>query len=264
MTDWGAGNYERTAKELEPVAQAIVSEAALLPCERVLDLACGTGNAALIAAARGAHVIGIDAAPRLLEVARGRARSEDLEVEFRQADLLDLPLQDDGVVVVLSVFGVVFASDPLRAFREIARVTRPGGRVLLSAWVPQGPIDQMLSAMGRVLSRLRQTPAPSRFAWSDPIAVSDLAGEAGLVHARTISGNLAIRDSSPEAYVKAGQEHPMALSVQPVLEEAGARAEVEAAMTGVLREANEDPHGFRVHSPYVIHELRATRSGLVI
>lgn len=258
MTDWGAGNYERTAKELEPVAQVIVAEATLSPGERVLDLACGTGNAALIAAARGARVIGVDAAPRLLEVAHHRARAEDVEVEFREGDLLDLPVQVNGIDVVLSVFGVVFASDPLRALREIARVTRPDGRVLISAWVPDGPIDRMLSAMGRVLSRVTQTPPPSRFAWSDQIAVNALASEAGLVHARTISRDLAIRDSSPEAYVEAGQEHPMALSVRPVLERAGVDKEVEAAMIAVLREANEDPHAFLVHSPYVVHELRAT------
>jgi SAM-dependent methyltransferase len=256
MIDWGAGNYERTAKELESVAQAVVEEAGLLPGECVVDLACGTGNAALSAAALGARVVGVDAAPRLLEVARRRARVSAVEVDFREGDLLDLPVDEDFADVVLSVFGVVFASDPLRAFREIARVVRPGGRVLVSAWVPAGPIDAMLSAMGRVLGRVTQAAPPRRFGWSERAAVGALASESGLSLERTISGELAIRDSSPEAYVQGGQKHPMALSVRPVLEHAGAGAEAQAAMTAALREANEDPDGFLVHSPYVVHELR--------
>ena len=94
------------------MAAAVVERAALLPGEVVIDLACGTGNAALLAAARGARVVGVDAAPRLLEVARERARASGAEVEFRESDLLDLPVADGAADVVVSVFGVIFASDP--------------------------------------------------------------------------------------------------------------------------------------------------------
>jgi ubiquinone/menaquinone biosynthesis C-methylase UbiE len=80
MVDWGAGNYERAAAELEPVARAVVERAALRPGEDVIDVACGTRNAALLAAAYGVRVIGVDAAPRLLEVARDRARARGLGV----------------------------------------------------------------------------------------------------------------------------------------------------------------------------------------
>ena len=121
---------------------------------------------------------------------------------------------------------------------------RCGGRALLSAWIPAGPIDAMLAAMGRILGRVTQAPPPERFLWSDPAAVDPLARRAGLALQTTSSAELAIRDSSPEAYVVAGQHHPMALSVRPVLERAGVGAEVQEAMTAVLREANEDPEGF--------------------
>lgn len=171
MVDWGAGNYERTAEELAPVAAAVVEMAALQPGEQVLDVACGTGNAALLAAARGARVVGIDGAPRLLEVARARARDQRVEVDFRHGDLLDLPVEDDLADVVLSVFGVIFAADPAQALRELARVTRANARIFLTAWIPAGPIDAMLTAMGRVLERSRsqrhrgafrgRRPAPS-------------------------------------------------------------------------------------------------------
>jgi ubiquinone/menaquinone biosynthesis C-methylase UbiE len=257
MVDWGAGEYERTAAELEPVARAVVEMAALTRGERVIDLACGTGNVALLAAASGAQVVGIDAAPRLLEVARERARAQGIDVAFREGDLLHLPVDDGAADVVLSVFGVIFASDPGVALREMRRVMLPGGRAFLSAWIPAGPIDAMLAAMGRILGRATQAPPRQRFPWSDAAAVDPLAGRAGLSLQRTSSHELAISDTSPEAYVVAGQDHPMAMALRPVLEGAGVEAEVRDAMTAVLRDANEDPEGFLVHSPYVLHELRA-------
>jgi ubiquinone/menaquinone biosynthesis C-methylase UbiE len=154
VVDWGAGEYERTAAELEPVAELVVELAALSQEERVIDLACGTGNAALLAAARGARVIGIDGAPRLLEVARQRAREQRLEVDFREGDLLRLPLGNGAADVMISVFGVIFASDPRAGLREVRRVARAGGRALITAWVPAGPVDGALTALNRILARV--------------------------------------------------------------------------------------------------------------
>jgi len=256
MVDWGAGEYETTAVELEPVARAVVEVAALIAGEDVLDLACGTGNAALLAAALGAGVIGVDAAPRLLEVARTRAHTLGVDLEVREGDLLALPANDASVDVVLSVFGVIFAADPAQALREIARVLRPGGRVLVSAWVPAGPIDAMLGAMGRIMSRVTNAPPMERFAWSDATAVGKLADEAGLSLQATTPGELAITAASPEAYVTAGQEHPMALAARRAMPQPGVETEVRHAMTAVLRAANEDSAAFLIHSPYVVHELR--------
>jgi SAM-dependent methyltransferase len=256
MADWNAGNYERTAAEFEPVAEAVVKQAELRPGERVLDLACGTGNAALLAAGHGARVVGVDSAGRLLGVARERARALGVEVDFREGDLLELPVDDAAVDVVASVFGLIFAADPSRAVHEVARVVRPGGRVYVTAWIPAGPIDAMLAASGRVLARLTQAPPRKRFPWSDRAAVASLSGEAGLSLQRTSPAELEIRDSSPEAYLEASEDHPMALEMRPILEGAGAEAEVRAALLAVLREGNEDPSGFLVRSPYVVHELR--------
>ena len=257
MVDWGAGRYESTAAELEPVAQAVVRRAALSAGDVVVDLACGTANAALVAAAQGAWVVAVDAAPRLLEVARERARSQGVRLDLREGDLLALPIDDATADVVLSVFGVIFASDPEQSLREIARVLRPGGRALLSAWVPAGPLDAMLGAMGRIVRRITESPGPRRFPWFDPDAVGPLAARVGLTLQSTTSGELPIRAASPEAYVADGQEHPMALAIRPVVEQAGAASEVQEAMTAVLREANEDPGAFLIHSPYVVHELGA-------
>src|SRR5829696_3419103 len=111
MIDWGIGHYERTAKELEPVAEHAVGVADPAQGERVLDLATGTGNAALIAARSGAVVSGVDAAERLIAVARERAAEAGVDIDFRIADVQSLPYDDDSFDVALSVFGVVFAAD---------------------------------------------------------------------------------------------------------------------------------------------------------
>ena len=256
MVDWDAGRYERTAAELEPVARAVVDAARPRPGERVLDLACGTGNAALLAAQRGAAVVGVDAAPRLLEVARERARSLDIAAEFREGDLGALPVPDGATDVVLSVFGLIFAGDRARAVEEVSRVAAPGARVFITAWIPSGPMHDMLAAMATVLARVTEAPPSPRFAWSDVAAVEALARDAGLTHRSTTEAKLAIRAASPEAYADAGREHPMWLAFAPMLEQAGADAEAGGAMLAVLREANEDPGAFLIHSPYVIHELR--------
>jgi SAM-dependent methyltransferase len=256
MVDWGAGRYEATAAELEPVAYAVVEHAAPSRGDDVVDVACGTGNAALLAAGRGARVVGVDGAPRLLEVARERAQAQGVALELRVGDLLALPVDDAAADIVLSVFGVIFAPDPAQSLREISRVLRPGGRALLTAWVPEGPIDAMLGAMGRIVRRAAAAPPPERFAWSHTAAVARLAAEVGMALENTVSGELEIRDTSPEAYVAAGQDHPMALAMRSTVLRAGAEAEVREAMTSVLREANEDHSGFLVHSPYVVHELR--------
>lgn len=255
MVDWGAGSYESTAGDLAPAARLVVERAGISPGEDVVDLACGTGNAALLAAAQGAQVVGIDGAPRLLDVARERAHAENLALDLREGDLHYLPVADDAADVVLSLFGIIFAEHPDRALREVGRVLRPGGRALISAWIPAGPIDAMLAAMGAIIRRVAPAPPPGRFAWADPDAVGALAAGAGLELSVTTRAELPIRAASPEAYVAVNQEHPMALAVRPLVERAGVADELREAMTSVLRAANEDPDALLVHSPYVIHEL---------
>jgi ubiquinone/menaquinone biosynthesis C-methylase UbiE len=150
--DWGIGRYERTAGELEPVAERALASMQPQPGERVLDLATGTGNAALLAARTGASVVGLDSAPRLVDVARDRARQAELDVEFIVGDIHELPFADDAFDLVVSVFGLIVAADPDRAVRELSRVLRPGGRSLVTVWIPAGPIDALVSNFARALA----------------------------------------------------------------------------------------------------------------
>src|SRR3954453_17148426 len=148
MVDWGAGEYERTAAELEPTAREVVARAAIAPGERVLDAACGPGNAGLLAAAAGARGTGLDAPPRLVEVARERAAAAGADADFVVGDALDLPFGDGSVDAVVSVFGVIFAPDPDRAVGEIVRVLKPGGCAVLSAGLQEGEVPRMGGVLG--------------------------------------------------------------------------------------------------------------------
>src|SRR5436305_15136046 len=109
--DWSLGRYERTAGQLLPAARLVVERAAPAAGDRVVDVGCGTGNAALLAAERGARVTGVDPATRLLEVARERAAARGLDADFATGDAAHLPVGDGEADVVLSVFGVIFAPD---------------------------------------------------------------------------------------------------------------------------------------------------------
>src|SRR5690349_18372617 len=160
--DWSVGNYERTAGQLLPAAEELIEVAAPREREHVVDVGCGTGNAALLAAARGAHVTGVDPAPRLLEVARERAAADGLEATFVTGDAAAVPLPDGDADAVLSCFGVIFAPDPEAAGAELARVTAERGRIVLTAWIPGGTV----SAAVRI-AREASGPAPDGppFAW---------------------------------------------------------------------------------------------------
>ena len=258
MVDWDKGRYEDTAAELEPVAAAVVAMAAPRAGERLLDIASGTGNGALLAAAAGADVVGVDSAPRLVAVAQERAAAAGLSLELLVGDALALPIDDASVDIVISIFGVVFADDPARALAEIARVLRPGGRAHVTAWVPAGPIDAMLTVLGRAIGRATggaPPVRPKRFAWSKTDSVRAIAEPCGL-QLSTTRHELEIRAASPAAYVDSGQEHPMALDAWPLLEQAGVLDTLREDMIGALAAHNEDAPRLLIRSPYVVHELR--------
>ena len=107
--DWGAGHYETTAAQLAPAAAVVVQRASLRPGERVLDLGCATGNAALLAVRAGSTVPGVDPAARLLEVARARAATEGAQIDFTPGDAASIPLAEASVDAIVSVFAVIFA-----------------------------------------------------------------------------------------------------------------------------------------------------------
>jgi ubiquinone/menaquinone biosynthesis C-methylase UbiE len=135
---WQTGDYPRVGVMMQLIAEQLVEAADVRAGQRVLDVACGQGNAALAAARRNAEATGVDYAPNLLEQGRERARAEHLEVDFQEADAENLPFPESSFDLVLSTVGVMFAPNQERAADELVRVTRANGRIALASWEPRG------------------------------------------------------------------------------------------------------------------------------
>lgn len=142
-TTWESGNYGACAHYISGVGELVANRAGLTPGMRVLDVACGTGNAALPAARAGARVTGLDLAPRLLEVGRARAMAEGLDIEWREGDAENLPFEDGSFDRVLSTFGHMFAPRHRRTAQEMARVCRRGGAIVTATWTPEGVFGEL-------------------------------------------------------------------------------------------------------------------------
>jgi len=173
---WTAGDFDRIAQGFADDAARFVARLHLARGERVLDVACGTGNLAIPAARTGAVVTGLDIAPNLLDTARRHAEAAALDIRFDEGDAAALPYPDGAFDTVMTMFGAMFVADPARAASELIRVTRPGGRIAMANWVPDGFIGRML----RMHVEMVPPPAgmPSVLLWGDP----------GVVRARLAEG----------------------------------------------------------------------------
>ena len=173
---WETGDYTRVGNTLQLMAELLVEAADVRAGEAVLDVACGQGNAAIAAAARFAEATGVDYAVPLLDQGRERARVQHFDVEFVEGDAEALPFDDASYDAVLSTVGVMFAPDHRRAAAELVRVTRPGGRIALACWSPDGMVGEMF----RTVSRWAPPPAGVQPAtlWGTPEHLADIFGDA--------------------------------------------------------------------------------------
>jgi SAM-dependent methyltransferase len=144
---WMAGDFGLIAKGYEAGAGEFVRRLALAPGDRVLDVACGTGNLALPAARAGPAVTGVDIATNLLEQARSRAAAEGLPARFDEGDAEKLPYPDASFDAVITMFGAMFAPRPDLVAAELLRVCRPGGRIAMANWTPGGFVGQMFKTI---------------------------------------------------------------------------------------------------------------------
>ncbi|ADB52622.1 class I SAM-dependent methyltransferase [Conexibacter woesei] len=198
-TTWALGSYPRMAERLAGAAHEAVELAGVGPGDRVLDVACGTGNGALLAMAHGATAVGVDVEPRLLDVARARAAAlgdaAATTLTWIEGDGAALPVADGAFDVVLSLFGVMYVPDQDAAARELARTCAPGARVVLAAWEP----GSFMPAMGAALAPYLPPPPPGSSPpsrWGDEQALERLLGDAGLRVERTSSATIALDFSS--------------------------------------------------------------------
>ncbi|CAN5135390.1 class I SAM-dependent methyltransferase [soil metagenome] len=145
---WASGDFAVIGNTLQIVGETLAEAADVRAGERVLDVAAGNGNATLAAAHRFAEVTSTDYVPELLAKGRARAEAEGLSVRFLTADAEALPFDDASFDVVLSTYGVMFTPEHQRAARELLRVTRPGGRIALANWTPDGFIGRLFKVIG--------------------------------------------------------------------------------------------------------------------
>ncbi len=176
LKTWSEGDFAVVAAVVVMVSEELVEALDVVPGERVLDVACGSGNAAIAAARRTwGNVVGTDFVAALLARARERAAAERLDVEFVEGDAAELPFGEGEFDVVTSVFGAMFAPDQGQAANELLRVCKPGGRIGMANWVPDGPVSQLFGIVAK------HVPPPPGFTppvlWGTEDHVRDLFDE---------------------------------------------------------------------------------------
>ena len=172
---WEAGDYGACSPYIAEVGELVVTRAAIAPGMRVLDVACGAGNAALPAARAGARVTALDLAAKLLDAGRAKAREEGLDIEWHEGDVENLPFENRTFDRVLSTFGHMFAPRHQRTAQEMARVCDRGGVIVSATWTPEGVFGDLAKATAPYM------PPPSDYAsppglWGREDYVRDLFG----------------------------------------------------------------------------------------
>ena len=196
---WSSGDYHMIATQIQIVSELAIEALDVHSTERVLDVATGSGNAALAAARRGCDVVGVDYVPGLLERARRRAEAEGLSIDFQEGDAEALPFADASFDVVTSVFGAMFAPDQEKTASELARVTRSGGRIGIVAHTPDGFIGNLFKVIGK------HVPPPaglrSPILWGTEARLRELfIGQIAEIHAE--KRFYTFRDRSPQHFVE--------------------------------------------------------------
>src|SRR5262245_18228866 len=171
---WASGDFSVVAARIQYQAEQLCETADLQAGWRVLDVATGSGNAALAAARRGCEAVGVDYVPALLERGRIRAAAEHLSVEFFEGDAEQLPFPAGSFDAVTSIYGVMFAPHHECAAAELVRVCRPGGRIALACWSPEGFIGETFRMFSRYLPPVPGLQPPVR--WGDEAYQRELFG----------------------------------------------------------------------------------------
>ena len=172
---WMAGDYGHFAKYLEPGALQFLERLAVAPGTRMLDVGCGAGQIAIPAARAGARVTGVDIASNSIEQARAWARAEKLDVRFEEGDAEMLRYDDASFDLVVSLIGAMFAPRPERVAAELLRTCRPGGRIVMANWTPEGFVGQMFKTIGKHLPPPPLMPSP--LLWGKEAVVHERLGD---------------------------------------------------------------------------------------
>ena len=172
-TIWMAGDYDHFSRYMESGAREFYERLRLQPGLRLLDVGCGSGQLALMAARDGLEVTGVDIATNLVERARARAQTEGLSARFEEADAEALPFPDASFDVVASLIAAMFAPQPQLVARELLRVCKPGGVIAMGNWTAQGFVGQMFKTVAKFIA---PSGMPSPVLWGDESIVRERLG----------------------------------------------------------------------------------------
>ena len=253
---WASGDYPRVAEFVTDVGERIARQAAVRPGAAVLDVAAGSGNAAIPAALAGGDVIASDLTPELFDAGRRRAARAGVAIEWVIADAEDLPFDDARFDVVLSSLGVQFAPRHEVVASELVRVCRPGGTIVLGNWAADGYIGRFFSTIGPYM------PPPPPFAspppaWGRVDHVSELF-EPHPVELTFERASLDFAAGSPEAFIDlfADLYGPL-LQARTALSQTGTWAQLRSDLIALSAEANVATDGsFRAPSDYLVITAR--------
>ncbi len=174
----GGSGYDNISRGIADSIAHCVLRLDPQPGERILDLATGTGWTSRAVARAGAKVTGVDISAELLAAAAERARAEDIDIRYDQGDAESLPYSDGEFDAVISTCGVMFASRPEAAARELSRVCRKGGRIAITTWLPDSNLFKMFMVMKPYMAPPPSPPPPSPFEWGKTERVRELLGDA--------------------------------------------------------------------------------------
>jgi ubiquinone/menaquinone biosynthesis C-methylase UbiE len=194
---WSSGDYAIVGATLQIVGEELCEALDVRSGQKVLDVAAGNGNVSLAAARRWCDVVATDYVPALLDRARQRADAEGFDVAFREADAEALPFADNSFDVVVSTFGVMFTADQDRAAAELVRVCKPGGKIGLANWTPEGFIGQLFKTIGKHLPPPSGVKSPAL--WGTPARLAELFDSRASIKAT--SRHFVFRYRSPEHWL---------------------------------------------------------------
>jgi ubiquinone/menaquinone biosynthesis C-methylase UbiE len=256
---WDAGDFDQIAKMIHSVGEGIVDSAGIGSGDTVLDVACGTGNATLPAARRGATVTGLDLTPKLLRDAEANAGAEGLEIEWVEGDAEALPFEDESFDVVISTFGCMFATRHEVAAQEIARVLRPGGRIGICSWTPTGRIGGFFQVIARHVPPPPEGSVPPPM-WGVPDHVSELFAGTGVqpeFEERSVEWTFASPEAAAEKYAT---EFGPVVMAKAMLEPQGRWEAMEEDLRTFFRE-NSEPGGDGIVSVAEYLSVTGTKAG---
>ena len=253
---WTIGDYPDIARTIAGVAELVVERVGAGPGERLLDVATGSGNVAIPAALHGADVTGLDLTPKLLEVARERAAEAGVEINFVEGDAEELPFEADSFDRVTSCFGVMFAPRQEVAASELVRVARPGARIVVAAWTPEGLNGRMFKTVGSYMP-----PPPPELKppvmWGNEDHVRSLFADSGadLAFERHM---VTFEHESPETWLEYNERVlGPAIMAKAALEPQGKWEALREELLKLYTDENESDAGaFRARAEYLLTVAR--------